>query len=295
MQTGPARPTAASGTSRTATEHTISYRVMPENTLAELPPPSPGDIFFDFEGDPLWQDSATGAWGLEYLFGVIEAPAAPGAPGIVQAVLGAQPGGRGKQALPGFPRLRGKAPAGLPGHARLPLRRLREDGAPQALGDARARARTPWTSWLRDGLLVDLYQTVRNSLRISENSYSIKKLEPLYMGTSLRSGDVKDAGASVVAYAHYCQARDDGQTEDAETDPGQHLGLQRVRLPLHAEAPGLAAGPGRGARNRAAGRDRRHWRRFAGSASAATAQQPARQRPSAGARHRPARRCGERR
>ena len=64
--------------------------------------------------------------------------------------------------------------------------------------------------WLRDGLLVDLYQTVRNSIRISENSYSIKKLEPLYMGTNLRSGDVKDAGASVVAYAHYCEARDDG-------------------------------------------------------------------------------------
>ena len=71
--------------------------------------------------------------------------------------------------------------------------------------------------WLRDGLLVDLYQTVRNSIRISENSYSIKKLEPLYMGTNLRSGDVKDAGASVVAYAHYCDARDDGRAEEAAT------------------------------------------------------------------------------
>ena len=69
--------------------------------------------------------------------------------------------------------------------------------------------------WLREGLLVDLYQTVRNSIRISENSYSIKKLEPLYMGTNLRSGDVKDAGASVVAYAHYCDARDDGRAEEA--------------------------------------------------------------------------------
>ncbi|HSN36664.1 MAG TPA: AAA domain-containing protein, partial [Arthrobacter sp.] len=71
--------------------------------------------------------------------------------------------------------------------------------------------------WLREGLLVDLYQTVRNSIRISENSYSIKKLEPLYMGNNLRSGDVKDAGASVVAYAHYCDARDDGRAEEAAT------------------------------------------------------------------------------
>ncbi|MGO4494153.1 nuclease, partial [Arthrobacter sp. 2YAF22_2] len=48
-------------------EHTLRYAVVPQNTLAELPPPSAGDIFFDFEGDPLWQESATGVWGLEYL------------------------------------------------------------------------------------------------------------------------------------------------------------------------------------------------------------------------------------
>ena len=49
---------------------------------------------------------------------------------------------------------------------------------------------------LRDGVLVDLYPTVRHGIRVSEHSYSIKKLEPLYMGTNLRSGDVNDAGAS---------------------------------------------------------------------------------------------------
>ena len=68
---------------------------------------------------------------------------------------------------------------------------------------------------LRENVLVDLYETVRNSLRISENSYSIKKLEPLYMGENLRGGEVKDAGASVVAYANYCQAHDAGRAEEA--------------------------------------------------------------------------------
>ena len=63
---------------------------------------------------------------------------------------------------------------------------------------------------LREGVLVDLYDTVRHSIRVSEDSYSIKKLEPLYMGEHLRSGDVTDAGASVVAYADYCTARDAG-------------------------------------------------------------------------------------
>ena len=64
---------------------------------------------------------------------------------------------------------------------------------------------------------MDLYQTVRNSIRISENSYSIKKLEPLYMGANLRSGEVKDAGASVVAYAQYCDARDNERPDEAAT------------------------------------------------------------------------------
>jgi uncharacterized protein len=68
---------------------------------------------------------------------------------------------------------------------------------------------------LREGVLVDLYDTVRHSIRISEGSYSIKKLEPLYMGQHLRSGDVTDAGASVVAYANYCAARDERREDQA--------------------------------------------------------------------------------
>jgi uncharacterized protein len=35
--------------------------------LHPLPEPSPGDIFFDIEGDPFAEDC-----GLEYLFGVVE-------------------------------------------------------------------------------------------------------------------------------------------------------------------------------------------------------------------------------
>ena len=83
------------------------------------------------------------------------------------------------------------------------------------------------------------------------------------MGTNLRSGDVKDAGASVVAYAQYCEARDAGRAEEAASDPRRHLRLQRIRLPLHAGAPELAARAGPGTRDRA--------RRGAGAAAAAGA------------------------
>lgn len=196
-------------------EHTISYKVVPENTLAELPPPSAGDIFFDFEGDPLWQESATGVWGLEYLFGVVEAPTGPGDPGVFRPFW-AHSREAEKQAFLDFLDYVEKRRLEYPDmhvyhYAAYEKTALRKLSVMHVAGEDTV------DEWLRQGLLVDLYQTVRTSIRISENSYSIKKLEPLYMGTNLRSGDVKDAGASVVAYAHYCDARDDGRAEEAAT------------------------------------------------------------------------------
>jgi uncharacterized protein len=194
-------------------EHIIRFGVVPENTLAELPPPSDGDIFFDFEGDPLWQESATGVWGLEYLFGVIEAPTAPGAAGVFRPFW-AHSREAEKQAFLDFLEYVQKRRQDYPDmhvyhYAAYEKTALRKLSVLHVAGEDTV------DQWLRDGLLVDLYQTVRNSIRISENSYSIKKLEPLYMGANLRSGDVKDAGASVVAYAHYCDARDDGRADEA--------------------------------------------------------------------------------
>jgi predicted RecB family nuclease len=196
-------------------EHSIRYRVVPENTLAELPPSSEGDIFFDFEGDPLWQESATGIWGLEYLFGVIEAPRGPGGHGVYKQFW-AHSREAEKQAFLDFLDYVQKRRARYP-DMHVYHYAAYEKAALRKLSVIHVAGEDTVDQWLRDGLLVDLYQTVRNSIRISENSYSLKKLEPLYMGTKLRSGDVKDAGASVVAYAQYCEARDAGRdTEAAE-------------------------------------------------------------------------------
>ncbi len=56
--------------------------------LAALPAPSPGDVFFDLEGDPYVFG------GLEYLFGVTLAPTTPGAEPRVPHVLGPHQGRR---------------------------------------------------------------------------------------------------------------------------------------------------------------------------------------------------------
>jgi uncharacterized protein len=196
--------------------HTVTYKVLADNALAGIPAPSDGDIFFDFEGDPLWQDPA-GQWGLEYLFGVIEAP------------LPTDPPGQDPVFRPFWAHSRaGERQAFLDFLAYVEERRAQypdmhvyhyapyEKTALRNLSLNHVAGEDVVDSWLRDGLLVDLYATVRHSLRISEASYSIKKLEPLYMGDNLRSGDVKDAGASVVAYAAYCEARDAGPETHAE-------------------------------------------------------------------------------
>jgi len=192
--------------------HTVSYKVL-RDSVSRLPDASSGDIFFDFEGDPLWQDPVTEKWGLEYLFGSIEAPVP------------------GKDTPPVFrpfwahSRLEERA-ALLDFIAYVEARRAvhpdmhvyhyapYEKSALRNLSVLHGVGEDAIDNWLRTGLLVDLLDTVRQSVRISEDSYSIKKLEPLYMGDHLRSGDVKDAGASVVAYALYCAARDDGLAGD---------------------------------------------------------------------------------
>ncbi|MHA7190494.1 TM0106 family RecB-like putative nuclease [Arthrobacter sp. MDT2-16] len=195
-------------------EHTIGYRVLAEHTLATLPAPSEGDIFFDFEGDPLWQDAATGSWGIEYLFGVMELAAAGEEP--VFRPFWAHSRWEERQAFLAFLEYVEKRRSAHPDmhiyhyapYEKTALRTLSlRHGAGEDIVD----------DWLRGGLLVDLYATVRHSLRVSAASYSIKELEPLYMGDHLRTGDVADAGASVVAYAKYCAARDDGDEATAAT------------------------------------------------------------------------------
>lgn len=244
-------------------DHTVAFKVLPENALASIPAPSPGDIFFDFEGDPLWQDPATSQWGLEYLFGVVEAPAAARQDGDVNS-----PAFR-----PFWAHSRsGERQAFLDFLAYVEERRARfpdmhvyhyaayEKSALRNLSVRHLAGEDIVDNWLRAGVLVDLYATARHSLRISEPSYSIKKLEPLYMGDNLRSGDVKDAGASVVAYAAYCAARDGGDAAEAakilasisdynEYDCLSTLRLRDWLLELRdsAHAPGhTAVSPGTG-------------------------------------------------
>jgi uncharacterized protein len=68
--------------------------------------------------------------------------------------------------------------------------------------------------WFNNDVMVDLLKVVLRSIRISQRSYSIKKLEPLY--GFVRTDDVKTAGDSVVDYESYLSLTDKGNSALAQ-------------------------------------------------------------------------------
>ena len=136
-----------------------------------LPPPSYGDIFFDLEGDPF-----VGEGGLEYLFGYS---------------FRNEDGTRGHEAKWAFSRAEEKA--AFEEFVDFVMERLGrypdlhiyhyapyEPGALKRLMGRYATRENELDRMLRSKLFVDLYGVVRHSVRASVESYSIKKLEPLY-------------------------------------------------------------------------------------------------------------------
>ena len=85
---------------------------------------------------------------------------------------------------------------------------------------------------------------MRNSLRVGAPSYSLKSLEPLYMGAELRSGEVTNATASITQYERYCALLDDGHNDEAAGVLKEIKDYNQLRLPVDAPTAGLAAAAG---------------------------------------------------
>ena len=66
---------------------------------------------------------------------------------------------------------------------------------------------------LRNEVLVDLYRVVRQGMRLSTDSYSLKKVERLYMPA--REESIADAAGSMVMYERWLMSRKDGGEGDA--------------------------------------------------------------------------------
>ncbi|WP_132125126.1 TM0106 family RecB-like putative nuclease [Actinocrispum wychmicini] len=171
----------------------VAYEVLSPAVLAELPEPSLGDVFFDMEGDPF----ALGGEGLEYLFGAVVV--ADGREAF--RPFWAHSRRQEKQAFEAFvdfaiERVTTHPDAHIYHYAPYEVNALKHLAA---LHGTREDA---VDTLLRTGALVDLYAVVRKGLRVSQRSYSIKYLEPLYMPDK-RAGDVVNAVSSIEAYEEY--------------------------------------------------------------------------------------------
>src|SRR5205807_2518980 len=170
--------------------------------LAALPPPSDGDLFFDMEGDPFVADG-----GLEYLFGITEL--ADGATRF--HVFWAHDPAEEKAAFEAvvdliITRLERDPDLHVYHYANYEVAALKK------LMSRHATREDEVDRLLRGAVFVDLYQVVRQGVRVSKESYGLKSLESYYMKE--RDETIADAVGSIVAYETWIETRDPSLLDD---------------------------------------------------------------------------------
>lgn len=168
-----------------------------------LPKPSPGDIYFDMEGDPLEEGS------LEYLFGTLYFKGGKDCFNSFWAHTREEE----RRAFEEFlefvnDRLKRYPEAHIYHYAHY------EETALKRLMSLHGTRENEVDNLLRLGKLIDLYKVVREAIRISEPRYSLKNIECFYMNA--RKGPVKDAAASIVNYERWRKTGNDKYLREIE-------------------------------------------------------------------------------
>lgn len=172
--------------------------------LERLPLPTPGDLFLDLEGDAY----AFGG-GIEYLFGLLELGepsldwsrrTAPGTPRY--HAHWASTRAEEKRAFEAVIR---RIATGLNEFPQLHVYHFgqREVDALRKLSCRHSSSEEMVDRLLREHVLVDLHAIVRQSLRASVESYSLKRLEPLYGLT--RATDPRRAALAMQRYGFWLE------------------------------------------------------------------------------------------
>ncbi|MGR4008986.1 TM0106 family RecB-like putative nuclease [Leucobacter sp. 1207-22] len=199
----------------TSLSGTLAVRVVDAQALAAIPAPSEGDLFFDFEGDPLYREPQGHRWGIDYLFGMVDVNER--FTSFWAHDLEAE-----KQALRDFLDFVNERRSRWPDmkiyhYAAYEKSHLLSIAARHGVGEVEV------DQLLREHVLVDLYPIVRRALRVGSRSYSIKKLEPLYMGNELRDQEGVTSGAQSVS--EYAEASAQLASSDLNN---QELGQRRL-------------------------------------------------------------------
>jgi predicted RecB family nuclease len=161
------------------------------NGLAALPSPSPADMFLDLESNPYVLEQ-----GLEYLIGLVTLPESSVGASIYET-LWSSTGWEEKKAFESFiakvmERWRRNPEMHIYHYAPY------EPTAIKRLVGRHGTCVDEVDELLRAGVFVDLYRAVRQGIRASVESYSIKRLEPLYAFT--RTVPLRDANLALQSY-----------------------------------------------------------------------------------------------
>jgi predicted RecB family nuclease len=155
--------------------------------LSLLPEPSDADIFLDFEGD-----SFVGEHGLEYLTGYVSQDDAGAWQHHALWAFGRADERANFEAFVDFVMARWEANPELHIYHYAPY----EPAALKRLMGRYGSRENEIDRMLRAGLFVDLYAVVRNGIRAGVESYSIKKLEPLFGYVREKSMDTANLALS---------------------------------------------------------------------------------------------------
>ena len=175
--------------------------------LLGLPVPSPGDVYLDFEGDPFAHDGAgreylAGLWDREGNFTSWWAHSFEREQRLTEQLIDDLIG-----------RLTADPEMHVFHYAAY------EQSALKRLTGRHGTRETELDTLLRGERFVDLYAAVRNGIRISKPSYSIKKIEDFYWGHTRKAGseaEVVDAMTSVVEYERFLIEGDNGILDSIE-------------------------------------------------------------------------------
>jgi predicted RecB family nuclease len=196
---------------RADAEGVPTYDVHYAPAIHTLPLPSHGDIFFDFEGDPLYTEPAPDGeahWGIDYLFGWVDNA-------DQYSALWAHTFADEKRALEtflDFVNVRRAAHPGMHIYHYAPY----ETSHLVAMAARHGVREGEVDRLLREGVFVDLYPLVLRTVRVGSRSYSIKKLEPLYMGEDVRTSDVQKGDDSIVQYVAARELAAAGEQSEAD-------------------------------------------------------------------------------
>ncbi|HYL28038.1 MAG TPA: TM0106 family RecB-like putative nuclease, partial [Candidatus Nitrosotalea sp.] len=172
--------------------------------FALLPPPAPGDVFFDMEGDPLYEAGRS----LEYLFGCWLPDDEPEFRAFW--ALDREEERRAFEAFVDFvTERRGRYPAMHVYHY-APY----EKEALRRLAQQHCTREEEVDDLLRGEVLVDLFAVVRQALAISEERYGLKNVEHFY--DLVRETEVKKGDESIVMFERWLHERDNGILADIE-------------------------------------------------------------------------------